>query len=57
MTDIAPLATIQPYPSKSPWFDISQYLTAGRIVVPTRTGQDPAGTTQIGFVMTGWRAA
>ncbi|PCC29720.1 hypothetical protein CIK76_04825 [Glutamicibacter sp. BW80] len=31
--------------------------TAGRIVVPTRTGQDPSGTTQIGFVMTGWRAA
>lgn len=29
MADIAPLATIQPYPSKSPWFDISQYLTAG----------------------------
>lgn len=29
MADIAPVATIQPYPSKSPWFDISQYLTAG----------------------------
>lgn len=29
MADTAPLATIQPYPSKSPWFDISQYLTAG----------------------------
>ena len=25
-----PVATLQPYPSKFPWYDVSQYLTPGR---------------------------
>ncbi|WP_413456078.1 hypothetical protein ACLQ8T_06255 [Glutamicibacter sp. FR1] len=29
--------------------------TAGRIVIPTRTGQNPANETEIGFMLTGWR--
>lgn len=29
--------------------------TAGRILIPTRTGQNPANETEIGFMLTGWR--